>query len=101
MFIYNVTTKVDHDIVTEWLQWQKEIHIPEIMRTGFFTDHKFYKLLEHDDEAGCVFVTQYLADSRNNYELYISRAAAGLRKKAADKWGEKVVSFRTMLQTVE
>lgn len=101
MFIYNITTKVEHSIVEQWLQWQKEIHIPEIMATGFFSDHRFYKLLEHDDEQGTIFVTQFFADSRNNYDRYIQLSSPILRKKAIDKWNDKAVSFRTLLQNVE
>ena len=36
MFIYNITIKVDNRYADEWIQWQKEIHIPEIMGTGLF-----------------------------------------------------------------
>ncbi len=36
MFVYNITTKVDNTIEEEWILWQKKIHIPEILSTGFF-----------------------------------------------------------------
>jgi len=42
MFVYNITIKVDNNIEEEWLRWQKEIHIPEILSTGFFYDHRFF-----------------------------------------------------------
>ena len=101
MIIYNITTKVDHSVSEEWLRWQKEIHIPEIMATGFFSDHQFYKLLEHDDETGTIFVTQFYCASRINYDTYILQSAPQLRKQAFDKWGDKIVSFRTLLQNVQ
>ena len=101
MLIYNITTKVDHDISEEWLRWQKEIHIPEIMATGFFSEHRFYKLLEHDDESGTIFVTQFYSHSRTNYDRYILQNAPQLRKQALDKWGDKIISFRTLLQNVQ
>jgi len=101
MFIYNITTKVDHSVLEPWIHWQKEIHIPEIMATGFFSEHRFYKLLEHDDEVGAVFVTQFLAVTRNDYDSYILQCATGLRKKAFEKWGDRIVSFRTLLQNVQ
>lgn len=101
MFIYNVTTKVDHTILVNWLEWQKQIHIPEIMATGLFYEHRFYQLLEHDEEEGKTFVTQFLADSRNDYDKYLEYFAPELRKKAIEKWGGHVISFRTLLQNVE
>ena len=101
MFVYNITTKVDHAVVDEWLHWQKEIHIPEIMATGFFGEYRFYKLLEHDDESGAVFVTQFTAGSLSDYHTYLLKSAPALREKSLAKWGEKAVSFRTLLQNVQ
>lgn len=101
MFIYNITTKVDHAILNQWLQWQKEVHIPEIMATGLFTDHRFYKLLEHDDHEGGIFVTQFLTASKEDYDKYLLQYAPQLRQKTLDKWNDKVVSFRTLLQNVQ
>lgn len=101
MFIYNITSKVDHAILNEWLQWQKEIHIPEIMATGFFYEHRFYQLLEHDEEEGKIFVTQYLAESKADYDKYLQLFAPQLRDKSIRRWGEQIVSFRTLLQNVQ
>ena len=36
MIVYNVTVNIDKNIVDDWLTWMKEIHIPEVMKTGFF-----------------------------------------------------------------
>ena len=38
MIVYNVTTKVAAAIQTDWLQWIKEEHIPDIINTGCFTN---------------------------------------------------------------
>ena len=101
MFIYNITTKVDHTILTGWLQWQKDIHIPEVMATGFFTEHRFYKLLEHDDNEGAIFVTQFIAASKEDYNAYLLQYAHQLRQSAIERWHDKAVSFRTLLQNVQ
>ena len=46
MIIYNVTVSlVDQSIHQDWLKWMKEIHIPEVMDTGFFLDNKICRLL--------------------------------------------------------
>ncbi len=101
MFIYNITTKVDHSILDEWLKWQKEIHIPEIMETKFFYEHRFYQLLEHDDEMGKTFVTQFLANSKTDYQKYLEQFATSLQKKSFEKWADRVISFTTLLQNVQ
>ena len=101
MLVYNHTTKVDHEVVEEWLSWQKENYIPEVMATGFCAGFRFYKLLDHDDDEGRIFVTQFLVNSRQDYETFINQFSASLRNKAAVKWGDKAVSFYTLLQNVE
>lgn len=101
MLIYNITTKVNHEVLTEWLKWQTEIHIPDIMATGLFYEHRFYQLLEHDEEEGKTFVTQFLTHSRSDYQKYIELFAPGLRDKASGKWGQQVISFRTLLQNLK
>ena len=100
MIVYNITNKVMHEIVTEWLQWQKEEHIPEIMRTGLFTEYKFFRLLEQEEEEGLTFVVQYFTPSIENYQRYINEFAPALREKAMQKWGHQFVAFRTVMEVV-
>ena len=100
MFVYNTTIKVDNNIEEEWLQWQKEIHIPEILATGFFYDHRFFKLLEQDESEGKTYVIQYFSLEKKHYEEYIHHYAPSLREKAFQKWGNQFISFRTLLKTV-
>ena len=101
MIIYNITFKVDHEKTKDWIQWQKEIHIPEIIATGCFYDHRFYELLEHDEEDGKTFVIQFYANSKNDYNNYLQNFAPEMKQKSADKWNNHLISFRTLLQHVE
>lgn len=101
MFIYNITIKIDNNIVDEWLRWQKEIHIPEILGTGLFYEHRFFELLEQDETEGRTFVIQYFAYSRKDYDKYIQHHAPALRDKAIKKWGNQFIAFRTLLQAVQ
>jgi len=100
MFVYNITTKVDNLIVGDWIRWQKEIHIPEIMSTGFFYDHRFFKLLEQDEEKGETYVIQFFALEKKDYEEYILQYDPALREKAFIKWGNQFIGFRTLLNSI-
>lgn len=101
MFIYNITVKVEKEILGKWMQWQKEIHIPEIIATGCFYDHRFYELLEHEEEDGKTFVLQFYANLKSGYDDYVNNFASQLRQKSNGKWGDHVISFRTLLQNVQ
>ncbi len=100
MFIYNITYKVDHVILDEWLKWQHENYIPEIINTGLFYDHHFYQLLDQDETEGKTFITQFVTKSKNDYHEYLKRFAPQLGRKTLQKWGDRVISFGTLLQKV-
>jgi hypothetical protein len=57
--------------------------------------------LEHDDEEGKTFVTQFITKTKNDYEKYIRDFAPDLRKKSQEKWSDKVISFRSLLKNVQ
>jgi hypothetical protein len=100
MFIYNVTTKIDPSIHQTWVEWMKKTHIPQIMATGCFEQFQFVQLLEIDDSDGATFAVQYMAASKANYTLYIEMHADKLRKDTLTAWGNKIISFRSLMQVV-
>ncbi len=98
MFIYNVTIKVKSEIHEEWLDWLKEIHIPEVLETGCFYEATIMQLLEIDDTEGPTFAVQYIAESKAAYNQYMEKYAAELRQKSYDKWGDAFIAFRSLMQ---
>lgn len=100
MIVYNVTTKVHESIADEWLAWMKTKHIPEIIATGCFSDAHIFRLLEIDEEEGPTYAVQYHATSPEKYAEYMDKHVDGLRKDAIDKWGERIISFRSLLEKV-
>jgi len=100
MIVYNVTNKVQPDIEAEWVRWQREEHIPDILASGQFTEYKFYRLLEQDETEGITFVVQYFAPDIDHYDEYVNSFAPALRKKALDRWGNKFIAFRTIMEVV-
>lgn len=100
MLIYNVTIKVDHSIAAEWLQWLREEHIPDMIGTGCFTHATTLRLLDTDDSEGLTYAVQYHAKDRNDCERYINEFAVVLRQKGIDRWGNKFIAFRTLMEVV-
>ena len=101
MILYNITMKVNPSIEEDWIKWQKDEHIPEIMSTGLFTGHKFLRLLEQDDTEGKTFAVQYFAKNMNDYQEYIDKHASKLRTKVLKRWGDRFISFRTLMEVVQ
>ncbi len=100
MIIYNVTIKVHDSIKEEWLAWLKEEHIPDVLSTGCFTDARIFQLLEVDDSEGPTYAIQYYAGSKALYNRYINQFAGIMRQRSFDKWGDKFIAFRSVLQVV-
>lgn len=100
MIIYNVTIKVEHSIAENWLTWLKEVHIPEMISTGCFTNATILRLLETDETEGPTYAIQYHAASNDLYNKYIESFSDEMRKKGADKWGNRVIAFRSVMQVV-
>lgn len=101
MFIYNVTIKVEAAIADEWLQWLKGEHIPEVMATGCFDAYKIVRLLEIDDTEGPTYAIQYNTLSKALYNRYIVKHADVLRQKSYDRWGQRFMAFRSLMQVVD
>jgi hypothetical protein len=101
MIIYNVTIKVAAAIADQWLKWLLEEHIPDVMQTGCFSSHKVVRLLEVDDTEGPTYAIQYNAESKADYNRYIEMYASVLRDKSYQKWGDRFIAFRSVMQVVE
>lgn len=99
MIIYNVTINIEHDVSAQWVQWMKEVHIPEVMATGCFTEYKMCKILVNE-EQGISYSVQYTALSMADYERYKSSFASALQQKTASLFANKYVSFRTLLEII-
>jgi len=100
MIIYNVTCNVEHSSSKDWQKWMREIHIPEVMNCGIFISAKMHKVLSENDD-GDTFAIQYKCDSMKDLHQYEIKFATELKKKHTDRYGGKVISFRTMLEELE
>ena len=101
MIVYNISMKVDSAIEKEWVEWQRQEHIPAIMASGQFSDYKFYKLLEEENDEDTTYIVQYFASSIENYTYYITHIAPQLRQKASDRWGNQFIAFRSVMKAVD
>src|SRR5215203_1058967 len=101
MIIYNVTIKVDWAIAEDWLKWMQDVFIPEMLGTGCFEKHQLVRILQVDETEGPTYATQYYASTLTKYDYYLQNYAAALRRQVSDKWGEKYIDFRTLMQVVD
>lgn len=101
MFIYNVTIRIDWSIHDAWVQWMQHEHFPEMLDTGCFTDVRLLRLLETDEKDGPTYAAQFFAEGKPDYNRYIEIHSARMRQKSFDKWGDRFIAFRTLMQVVD
>ncbi len=100
MIIYNVTIKVHHSIAADWFCWLKEEHIADIINTGCFTKATVLRLLDIDEEDGITHAVQYHTPDKKQYDEYLEKHADTMRKKGMNKWGDKFIAFRSVMEVV-
>jgi hypothetical protein len=100
MYLYNVTVNVEKEMEEEWLDWMKSVHIPDVLRTGMFSENKIFKIM-HDSEDGSLnYSVQYFADSMEHVMTYQQNFAPMLQAETQKKYGDRLVIFRTLLKLV-
>ncbi len=100
-FIYNVTIQVLEEIHAEWLNWLKEEHVPDVLNTGCFQKATILRVLDLQDAEGPTYAIQYLAENPMQYDRYIENHATEMRSKSFDKWGNRFIAFRTIMEVIQ
>ena len=101
MILYNVTINIDDSVHDEWLRWMQEVHIPEVMATGYFLRNQLFKLLTEVDNGGTTYSVQYFCRGMVDLEDYQREEAPALQAKTQALFEGKFYAFRTVLEVVE
>jgi hypothetical protein len=99
--VYNVTVKIEKTISDEWLTWMQEVHIPDVMKTNCFSGFRLTRIIEEPDDHGIGFAIQYVAPSFDDFQRYQQNFAKALQKEHSDRYQNKYVAFRTLLEIIE
>ncbi len=101
MIIYNVTVNIDNSIHTDWLNWMKTVHIPDVMNTGFFLENRMAKVITtQEDETGHTYAIQYTCANMEDLNEYQDKHSAPLQEAHGKRYQGKFVAFRTLLELV-
>jgi hypothetical protein len=98
--IYSVTVKIDQDAEQDWVEWMRNVHIPDVMETGYFLEHRWCRIIGEDDE-GTSYNIQYLCESMKDLHQYQVNSAPKLQKEHTERYKGNFVAFRTLLETID
>lgn len=100
MLIYNVTINIDESVHDPWLKWMTEVHIPDMLATGKFTEAKMCRVMVEEELGGITYSVQYTSPNRSTLTRYFDEDADRLRKDGMDRFQGKFVAFRTELELI-
>lgn len=100
MILYNITINVTSDIEQDFISWMKSTHIPEVLATGMFVEHRFYRLLHESEDGSINYSIQFFTETMEKMMEYERIHAPALRTKTRERYQDKAVSFRSLLETI-
>ncbi len=101
MIAYSITSIVKKEVENEWFGWMKSTHIPEILHTGYFNNHRMFKVrIPTSLEGESTYIIQYECSSIEEYLTYAEKEAPRLQAEYAAKFAGRVTTARTVLETV-
>ena len=100
MILYNITINVTPDIEEDFVSWMRDTHIPEVLETGIFHEHKFFRLLHESEDGSTNYCIQYFTESIDKLMEYEKKHAALLRAKTTERYQDRAVAFRTLLESI-
>lgn len=101
MIQYNQTVNIESSVEADWLQWMKEEQIPDILATGMFITAHIFRLLDIEESEGtATYAVQLLTETKEHLDIYQIKYEPALDQGHEQRYGNKAVSFRTMMKEV-
>ncbi len=100
MFLYNVTITLDLDIHEDWLQWMKNVHLPDVMATGMFVSYRMCRLMGHEHQDSEIYTMQYMAPDMEHLRRYQQDFAPELQRLFRERYEGKFAAFRTVMEII-
>lgn len=99
MTIYSVTIAIEASIEPEWIEWMKSVHVPDVLKTGCFSECRINKVLGAETDEP-TYVLQYSCQSIGEYQRYRDNFAPALQKDHADRFGGRFRASRQLLEEI-
>ena len=79
----------------------KQSHIPDVLKTGCFSECKLNKILGLDETDGISYAIQYSCKRMHDLQLYMDNHAAELQQEHINRYKDQFVAFRTLMREEE
>lgn len=100
MILYSVTVTVSPTVHDEWFEWMHSVHIPDVLRTGFFLSATMYRVHQPAPEHGEQYTIQYACRTMDDYERYSTECAPQLQAEHTEKFQGHCTASRTIMESL-
>jgi hypothetical protein len=99
MILYSVTITIQASVESEWVDWMNKGHVPDVLRTGCFSECRTYKVLGSEGDEP-IYVMQYRCRSVEEYHRYRDNFAPALQKEHSDRFSGRFRGSRQLLEEI-
>jgi hypothetical protein len=99
MIIYSVTITLAAEVEAEWLAWMQQVHVPDVLGTGCFTECRTYRVAG-TEEPEVSYVLQYHCPSLAQYQHYRENFAPALQKEHTARYAGRFRGSRQVLEEI-
>lgn len=99
--LYIVSVQILVPYAQEWVEWMKDVHIPDVLNTGLLDAVYFAKLSEeaqHSDYSG--FEICYVATDLETYAAYHKEFAPALQAEHSARYAGRFKASRRLAEIV-
>ena len=100
MIVYNDTVILDDTVEQEWMDWMKNVHIPRVMETGYFSSYRLLTIVDSPND-GITYCVQFNADTIEQFQEYYTKYLFKHQDLHQEQFNERFVLFNTLMKTVE
>ncbi len=101
MLIYNTTFHVDDSVVNDYISYMKSFYIPEAQENGFLLFSCFARIQSQYEDSGVSFSLQFKVKNSDTLIYWQQNMGMELTGKLNGKFGNKVLSFSTVLEEID
>jgi hypothetical protein len=99
MITYSVTITIQAGIESDWMDWMRRVHVPDVLRTGCFSECRIHKVLDSEGEE-LTYVLQYRCESLEEYHHYRDNFVPALQKEHSDRFAGMFRGSRRILEEI-
>lgn len=101
MIVYNTTYHVDDEVLQDFIDYIKNVHVKAVVSTNLLTHPQFSLVHAQHEENGTSYALQFHVENLEILEDWFIKHGQDLQANLNNKFGSKVCGFMTLLEQID